>query len=235
MRKGPWLGDAAAVPRAKLQPAKGSIAVLTVLYWPERKRDGCGGSSASPGGICRRAGPTEPLERVWQHSDGARKRARAVPEGATLTPWGSMRLPRAALTACQGDTRPVDKRGFGLGIAAWGTAPCPGTGRAERCPCTIQTAKKPKPTPNWLLLPSSLLLPLLGTAKETFTASLGVKQEPCSQEREGLSLQEGKLHPRYKQSTRQEKRQQKLLETDCLEDKLQLHRSYLNPRRRKGI
>lgn len=44
------LGDAAAVPHAGLQLAKGSVAVLTVLYQPERMMDGCVGSSASQGG-----------------------------------------------------------------------------------------------------------------------------------------------------------------------------------------
>lgn len=123
MRKGPWLGNAAAVPHAGLQPAKGSVAVLSVLYQPERKRDGCRGSSASQGNMCHRAGPAEPLEKGgwqgWQHSTGARKRARAVPQRATLTQWRSTRLPRAALPAHQGDTRLVDKR-------LWSGHCCPG-------------------------------------------------------------------------------------------------------------
>lgn len=114
MRKGPWLGDAAAVPHAGLQLAKGSVAVLAVLYQPERMLDGCGGSSASQGGICHGAGPAEPLERgAWQylqHSTSTIKRARAVPEGAMLAQWGSMRLPRAALPASQGDTWLVHKQ-----------------------------------------------------------------------------------------------------------------------------
>lgn len=66
-------------------------------------------------------------------------------------------------------------------------------------------------------------------------ASLGVKQEPYSKEGEGPSLEKDKLSSSEQQSTRQEKRQQNLLETYCLEDKLQLYWSHLNPRRRKEI
>lgn len=114
MRKGPWLGYAAAVPHAGLQPAKGSVAVLTVRYQPERKRDGCRGSSASQRGICQGAGQAEPLERGarqgWQHGTAARRRARAVPKGATLAQRGSVQLPRAALPASQGDIQMGNKR-----------------------------------------------------------------------------------------------------------------------------
>lgn len=46
VRKGPWVGVAAAVLHARMQHAKESVAGLTVLYQPERKQDGCRVSSA---------------------------------------------------------------------------------------------------------------------------------------------------------------------------------------------
>lgn len=66
MRTGSWLGNAAAVPHARLQPAKGSVAVQAVLCQPERKQDECGAGRLSvirqspwePG----RAGSTAPVQ-----------------------------------------------------------------------------------------------------------------------------------------------------------------------------
>lgn len=164
MRKGPWLGDAAAVLHAGLQPAKGSVVVLTVLYEPERAWDGCGGSSASHRGICRGA---EPLERGakqgWQHGTGARRRARAVPKGATFTQWGSRWLPRAALPESKGDTRSVDKR-LWSGHYCLGQSAMPGCWQGREGSLNLLDLKKTpnQPQISQLLLLSSLLLPLRG-------------------------------------------------------------------------
>ena len=150
MRKGPWLGDAAAVPHGGLQPAKGSVAVLTVLYRPERKWDGCGGSSASQGDICQRAGQAEPLERGawkgWQHGTAARRRARAVPKGAMLAQQGSIRLPRAALPASQGDTQMGNKR-LWSGHCCLGQSAMPGGWQGREGSLHHLDHKKPQTNP----------------------------------------------------------------------------------------
>lgn len=57
-------------------------------------------------------------------------------------------------------------RGFDLGTAAWDRAPVWGLAGPRGVFAEFRPQKNPKPTPKWLLLPSSLLLPLLGSATE---------------------------------------------------------------------
>lgn len=153
------------------------------------------GQLCQPGGHVSRGRTSKALGKgAWQgrqHGTSARKRARAAPKGATLTQWGSVQLPQSS-TARQSRGHAVSGQEalvwallpeaechvWGLALLKWVLAPF----RPQKTPNQPQTG--------FCCFPLSYSL--FWGKEEIFAASLGVKQEPCSQEREGLSVQEGK-------------------------------------------
>lgn len=102
---------------------------------------------------------------------------------------------------------------MGLSIAAWGRAPRPWAGTDERPSCTFWTIKQCQ---------AGVYTAFCSLSWEELRKPL---QLPWVQAGAGLA----ENHPRFVQSTRQEKKRQKLLGGDCPEDKPQLCQSYPNP------